>query len=271
MTMTVANRSGFWYSQAMIEPVPATSDRPVTKFPWLLFVESILWVGALEIAIVIHRLGLYIAAGYGVFVILIAIWQWRRRSSTNVATLAMSYIVVASIASLSFVPGPWPQHVIVAASTLLLWFVGQQRQRLHDNIRGRIMSFATAVLTWLSWYSLLSASIYLNIRIGWLVGGAGIITAAAALLVWLESGLSFKQCRGALVAMLWFGAEVFLVTWWLPTAIIVGSTVGATIIALVIQAGRHLLRGHWEPTRSKRYLTVGITIVVVALATARWT
>lgn len=251
-----------------IPQVPTPPGEKTNSF-FLAFITAV-WVVALELAIRYHTIGLYIAMGMAVLIIVWALVQWRRRLMTNVAGVATFMIAVTTISAISFAPGPWPQHVVVAVSAGLLWLVGQQRQRPHDDLRRRTMAFTTAVLIWFSWYSLLSASVYLNINVLWLVPVAALMTTAAALVGWLETDLTLRQVRWGLLATAWFGAELFAVTWWLPTAILVSSTVATTVVALMVQAARHLWKGHWEPGRSRRYVAVGATVVLIVLATARW-
>lgn len=132
------------------------------------------------------------------------------------------------------------------------------------------MATNTAVITWCGWYALLSAGVYLNLSpIVIIVGGAA-LSAVAAVLVWFEAGLSFRQVRWGLLAVAWLGAELLTLTWWLPTALVVGSVIGATTITLVVQATRHLWSGEWQPGRGRRYLVAGLTICLSALISARW-
>ncbi len=251
-----------------IEQTPLEKNTVV--IPWTMIVEVVIWFTALELAIRDHIVGLYIAAGIAVLLFIVSFLQWRRGWSTNVAALASSLIIIATLGGIVFVPGPWPQHAIAALSVVLLWLVGLQRLRIHDDLRGRTMAMVTAVLLWLFWYSLISASIYLNLQLVWMVLAASMISALAALLVWLESGIAFRVFRIGLLVMAWFGAELYIVTWWLPTSILVGSAIATTIMALLIQASRHLWKGYWEPGRSRRYLVVGIVITAILLLTARW-
>ena len=237
--------------------------------PWSLWISTALWLGSVEFTIIDHRNGFFVSMAVAVVLALLALWQWRKKLSTNVAALASGMTMVISLAGVSFAPGWWAQQAVAVVSALLLVFIGQQRLRQHDDLRGRTTAFTTALLIWLSWFSLLSASVFLNIRLGWLVAGGSVVTALAALLVWLETGITFRQSRWGLLALLWLGAELFVVTWWLPTTIYVGSAVATTILALVIQASRHLLRGRWEPGRSRRYLMIGSTITATVLLTAR--
>lgn len=245
-------------------------DEPASATPWSLWVGTTLWLASLEFAIRNHRIGLFALIAVALILIFVAIWQWRKKTSTSVAALATGLTLIITIAGISFAPGFWPQHVVAIMSASLLIFIGQQRLRQHDDLRGRTTAFTTALLLWLSWFSLLSASIYLDVRLAWLVIGAAVISTLAGWLVWLESGLTWRQCRIGLLAMGWLGAELFVVTWWLPTTTYVGSAVATTILALVIQANRHLLEGRWEPGRAKRYLVIGTTIISVVLLSARW-
>lgn len=249
------------------KPIENTSGKSQSII--LVFV-TLLWLAALETVIRYHGIGIYIAAGMAVVIMLWAIWQWRGHHMTNVASVATFMIAITTMAAVSFVPGPWPQHIVTVVSVGLLWLVGKQRQRAHDDLRRRTMAFTTAVLIWFSWYGLLSASVYVNIAIYWLVPVAAVMTTTAALVGWLETDLTLRQVRWGLLAMAWFGAELFVVTWWLPTAILVSSTVATTIVALLVQATRHLWKGHWEPGRSRRYVLVGSAVIVAVLATARW-
>lgn len=248
----------------------SVSEKSQTIIPWTVIVASVLWLAALEFSISNHTAGLYTAAGVAVMLIGASLWQWRKKWSTNVASSATILIVITTIGAISFVPGGWEQHVVAAVSVVLFWLVSRQRLRQHDQLRGRTMAFTTAVLVWFSWFSLLSASIYLNLNIGWLIGGASVMTAAGAMLVWSESGLLWKQYRWAALAMMVFGAELFIATWWLPTSLLVNSTISTTLVALTIQASRHLLKSHWEAGRTRRYLVIGFVIISIVLLTARW-
>lgn len=250
-------------------PQPASAQSRISGAGFVA--PALLWLIGLEMAIQYHRVGLIIAAGIGLILIAWAAWQWRLKISNSVVAVATAMLVVTTLGGVSFVAGAWAQQIIIVASVLTLWLVGQQRQRQHDSLRGRTMAFATALFIWLTWFIFLSASVYLNIRVVWLMIGASIMTAAAAHLVWLESGIDPRKYRWGVVAVAWFGAELFAVTWWLPTSIIVGSAVATTVVALLIQASRHLWSGNWEPGRSRRYLVIGSTIITLVLLTARWT
>ncbi len=248
------------------QPVPHQSTVSGVGF----VVPAALWLAGLEMAIRYHRVGLLMAAGIGLVLLAWAAWQWRRKLSNSVVAVATTMLAVTTLGGLSFAAGAWAQQTIIVVSVLTLYLVGQQRQRQHDDLRGRTMAFATALFIWLTWFSFLSASVYLNIRMPWLVLGASIMTAAAAHLVWLESGIDPKKYRWGLLAVAWFGAELFAVTWWLPTSIFVGSAVATTVVALLIQASRHLWKGHWEAGRSRRYVVIGGAIIMVVLLSARW-
>ncbi len=235
-----------------------------------LVVPALLWLVGLEMAARYHRIGVAVVMGIGLLLLIWVTWQWRKKQSNSVSALATGLVVVTTIGGLSFVAGTIAQQSIIVLSVIMIWLVGQQRLRQHDDLRGRTMAFLTAIFIWLTWFSFLSASVYLNIRMLWLVLGAALMTAAAAHLVWLESGIDPRRYRWGLVALAWFGAELFVVTWWLPTSIFVGSAVATTVVALLIQASRHLWKGHWEAGRSRRYLKIGIVVIILVLASARW-
>jgi len=247
---------------------PASTQSTITGAAFI--VPAALWLASLEMAIRYHRVGLIAAGVVGLALIVWAVWQWWVKISNSVVAVATTMLVLTTLGGLSFVAGIWAQQVVIVVGVLTLWLVGQQRQRQHDDLRGRTMAFATAVFIWLTWFSFLSASVYLNIRMIWLLGGAALMTAAAAHLVWLESGIDPKKYRWGLFAVAWFGGELFAVTWWLPTTIFVGSAVATTVVALMIQACRHLWVGNWEPGRSRRYLTIGTGVILFVLLSARW-
>lgn len=265
----LAEKADFCYSISTMMSSESPTES-VSNVPWVLFVLGLLWFGSLEFIIRQHRLGLFIAAGMAVAISTYAVVQWRRRTSTNVASLAIMLTVIITLAGMSFAPGIWAQHTVAILSVLLLLLISRLRLRQHDDLRGRTTAYITAFFIWMSWFCLLSASIYLNLNLAWLVVGAGFMTAIAALLVWMESGIPLKHVRRGLLAMAIFGAELFVVLWWLPTTTYVGSAVATTIVALVIQASRHLWKGHWEPGRSRRYFVVGLSVMMLVLLTARW-
>lgn len=246
------------------------SDEPASQTPWSVWAATVVWLASLEFTISNHRVGLYVTALVAIGLITFAIFQWRQKSATNVAALSSSLTLIISLGGLSFAPGFWPQQIVAIISAMLLLFIGQQRLRQHDDLRGRTTAFTTALLLWLSWFSLLSASIYLDVYLAWLILAAATMTSLAGLLVWLETGISWRQSRLGLMAMFWLGAELFVVTWWLPTTTYVGSSIATTILALVIQANRHLLKDHWESGRAKRYLVIGTVILTMVLLSARW-
>lgn len=235
-----------------------------------LVVPALFWLVGLEMAVRYHRVGLVTALVVGLGLVGYFFWQWRRKQANSVAVVATGLLVLTTIGGLSFVAGMWAQQTVILLGTITLWIVGQQRLRQHDDLRGRTMAYATALFIWLSWFSLISASIYLNISMVWLTLIAAIMTAAAAHLVWLESGIDPRRYRWGLIAVAWFGAELFAVTWWLPTTIFVGSAVATTIVALLIQASRHLWKDHWEAGRSRRYLFIGTAILLAVFLSARW-
>lgn len=234
------------------------------------FTLAVFWFIGLESAIRFHRLGLYIAAGLGVLLIIWAALLWRRGRATNVSALALFAHLPTSLAAMSFIGGVWAQHAVAIISAALIWFIIRQQRRSHDDLRGRTMAFITAVITWFGWFALLSAGVYLNVSPLGMIAAGGLLSAAAALLVWIESGLPWQTIRLGLLAVGWFGAELFTLVWWLPTALLVGSVVGATIIVLVVQATRHLWENQWESGRGRRYLLVGSIVCLVVLTTARW-
>lgn len=248
------------------QPVSTLPTRSSAGF----VVPAALWLSGLEMAVRYHFVGLLTAAAIGLGLIAWAAWQWKLKISNSVAAVATVMLVLTTLGGLSFVAGIWAQQFMIVASVLTLWLVGQQRQRQHDSLRGRTMAFATALFIWLTWFSFLSASVYLNIKVVWLLIGASIMTAAAAHLVWLESGIDPKKYRWGILAVAWFGAELFAVTWWLPTTIFVGSAVATTIVALLIQATRHLWKNDWEAGRSRRYVAIGASIISIVLLSARW-
>lgn len=231
---------------------------------------AVLWFFALEFTIRYHRVGLFAAAGIGLMLMIGLAWSWRRHQSTWSSVTATVAHLSTSLGAVSFAGGIWTQHAFAAASAILFGLILRQRRRSHDDLRGRTMALNMAAVTWFGWYSLLSAGVYLDTSPITIFCGGALLSFVAAFLVWNESGLKLAETRWGLIAMGWFGAELFALTWWLPTALIVGSVIGTTITVLVVQASRHLWTGQWEAGRSRRYILTGASICLLALLSARW-
>src|SRR5262249_11144792 len=139
-----------------------------------------------------------------------------------------------------------------------------------SGLQGRVTLFVMTISYWFGWVSLLNMHVLLNLQTWWLMMAAVLLTAAVAVIVWLDGGVPAPTVRRRLWLPLWLSAELWVAVWALPTSALVGSTIAVTVMMLWLQFCRHLWRNTWRPDRSQRYVLVGATAIILALLTARW-
>lgn len=275
----------------MVE-VMSTPDQPVTGLgsgwpAWLPSVIGLLWFVGLEFIIqsgdrrTVEVIGLSLAAA---IMLITVVWQWRadrRRQRPPDGSLGTWLILLSSIGATIFagaltnassmVVRHLPAHIVALTSAILLvgWLHHQERHVI-DPLRGRFAVFAMTIVVWWTIISLLSWAVFLSLSVWWVVGGGAAVALLASLVVWWDAGVATETIRRALIPTAIIGLEVMAVSWWLPTAVLVGATVATTIIIFFIQVGRHLWLHTWHPGRGRRYVLTGGLVLALVLLTARW-
>ena len=239
--------------------------------PWLVAVFCLAWAGAFEL------FGRWIVPGGIVaFLVMVAIMATIRMMrkilpnswSAMVGTAVIFLTSVAAFIFMTTVLGR--QLVIVTSAGLLVVLLHSEEHSPVELLQGRTTLLAMVVSYWLGFVGLLGMKVFLNWPLWILCLAAGVLTLAVAGVIWSEAGVPHWKVRLPLIFSAWLGAELYLGMWALPTALFVGSAVGATVALLWIQATRHMWLNSWRPERGRRYLALGATIIVVVLLTARW-
>ncbi len=255
----------------MDAPLPHPESAGDSRFGVVVTGLGVIWFVALEAVLRWPRAGAWLALGLGV---LLAVWtsRWRTRERSRWSLpLAVALMTLTSLGALIFTSHHLAQHLMALLSAVTLTsFLDQAQHEMADELRGRLASFSLAVSLWFGWLALLSAGTFLSVDRWWLVLGGAALTTAVAVVLWLECGMGSPLWRRWLPVFGWLGAETMLVTWWLPTSVLVGSVVATTLLSLMIQSSRHVWQGTWEPGRGRRYVLVGSAIMLLVMVTARW-
>lgn len=254
----------------MEEPL-SQPQPPASRFGAVVVSIGVIWFLMIEAMLRWQQVGVWVALGYAVFIAILATrWRTRERSRWSLPP-AILLISLTSLGAVLFTSNNLAQHLVAGLSALsLISFLDQAQHAMADELRGRLASFTMAVVLWFGWMTLLSAGTFFPLSWQWVVAGGATMTGLVSLVLWLESGIGWRTFGGWLPAVVWLGAEVMVVTWWLPTSVFVGSLVAVTVLTLFLQAARHIFQQRWEPGRGRRYAIVGVSIITVVLATARW-
>lgn len=255
----------------MDAPLAHPESAGASRFGVVVTGLGVIWFLALEAVLRWPRVGVWLAFGLAA---LLAVWtgRWRTRERSRWSLpLAVALITFTSLGALVFASHHLAQHLMALLSAVTLTsFLDQAQHEMADELRGRLASFSLTVSLWFGWLALLSAGTFLSVDRWWLVLGGTALTTTVAVVLWLECGVAGRLWRRWLPAFAWLGAETTLVTWWLPTSVLVGSIAATTLLSLMIQSSRHIWQGAWEAGRGRRYVLVGSAIMLLVLVTARW-
>lgn len=248
---------------------PALQQKMETQAGVVL--AGLLWLGALEWLIVQPSIGIWAAAATAVLIVTVGGLWLSMRGSRWLLMVHLFVVVATSATALSFVTERlWQHGVAIIAAGLV---VGAFRQAFEPSellLRGRLAAFSMTIVMWFGWVSILSVNVFTNLATWWLTLFGAVLMTAVTVVVWAEAEVPWRKFGRWLPVWALWGAEMALVIWWLPTSIIVSSIVATTIIMLFLQAARHYWLDTWSPDRGRRYITVGSTIVIAVLLTARW-
>lgn len=255
-------------------PEAESSERSEIIFEVLAFIGSGMWLGALLFTIARPKPGVYVTAAVLLGLVWLTLWLAQQREELarpRLAALATLLYLMATFGAISFTGSHLTQQVIAVVSAIVFFLSSRHWHRTKEPLfRGRVaafmMTFAVAGL----WYTLLSANVLVVLSWYWLLVLAAGLTMAVAVVVWREAALPWPHVRQALPAVIIFGVEVMLATWWLPTVPFVGTIIATTMLMLTLQFTRHIFKGDWTPGRGRRYMAIGMAIVIIVLATARW-
>ncbi len=244
----------------------------LTFFRGLTFAVAFFWFAILEWSMTHARIGVPAA---GIMAIALTLWttRWRTNNPSRIGlALGTFNLLACCLLGFGFVPEGLPQHVVAVFSALLLivW-LQQSMERLDEGIRGRIALLLMTCAYWLSLIGLLGSSIFANVDWWWLAVASGALTSTIAMVVWLEVGAQWLVFRRAMPFIFLLGAELYMVIWWLPTSVLVGSVIATTIMMLFLQLCRHIWLDTWQAVKGRRYIVVGGTIIALVMLTARWT
>lgn len=232
---------------------------------------ALLWVGALEWYRVNPKIG---AIAMVVVFAATSIWAYRHRQhlvSRGSFWLGITVYAVTGLGALSFVSTPFSQHLVIAIMSIVAWFYLRQAVRpTSSELQGRTATFVMSLVYFSGVMSLLSLGIFARQPWWVVVGGGTVLYTLVAAIVWLDLEVPLRNFRRSLPWMAFLGAELMGVAWWLPTSVYASSILVTTIGVLFIHLGRHVWGDTWRPARGRRYLAIGLAIVVLVLLTARW-
>lgn len=232
---------------------------------------GLLWFAVLEWLIAQPHIGAW-AAGIAAVVIILVGGIWLSIQGSR--WLLMNHLFVVLVTSglaLTFVTDPtWRHGVAVVGAGMVMAAFRQALEPPEHHLRGRLAAFTMTIVMWFGWISIFSVNVFTNLTTWWFLLFGAAITTAVAIIVWAEADVPWSRFVPWLPVWAIFGAEVAAVTWWLPTSIFVSSIVATTLLMLVFQAMRHYWLETWTSDRGRRYVSVGLSIIVVVLLTARW-
>jgi hypothetical protein len=229
------------------------------------------WLGAIELVINTLLVGAIAIALASALVIGWTFFGRHQVTSRLALRIGMILILISTIGALVFLPHGALIQLLCWGSAALVFIYGQQATEPTPTLlQGRLTTFAMVVVIWLILLASLSWAVYINGQ-WWEVGLVGLVTVPlVATVICLELGVAGRQIRSIIPWLAGLGAELFIATWWLPTAVIVGATVTTVVVTLFIHAVRHVWVGNWQPARARRYLIIGLAIVSLVLLTARY-
>jgi len=232
---------------------------------------GLLWLGALEWLIVQPTIGLWAAATAAVLIVMVG-GLWLSIYGSRWLLMVHLFVVVATSATaLSFVTDRlWQHAVAIVGAGLVISAFRQALEPAEQHLRGRLAAFGMTIVMWFGWLSILSVNVFTNLATWWLMIFGAVLMTGVTIVVWAEADVPWRRFSRWLPVWAFWGAEMALVIWWLPTSIIVSSIVATTIIMLFLQAMRHYWLATWSADRGRRYVAVAGGIVTAVLLTARW-
>jgi hypothetical protein len=179
--------------------------------------------------------------------------------------------MLASVSMVSFVTSPVAKYATLISSGILLWmYLRQATLPTSNELQGRMMIF----LMTLSFWSGMVALYFLGVMVNWpwwrVISIGAVFYVVVATIVWLDLQVAFKTFRRALFPMFWLGAELAAIGWWLSTSVWVSSFIVTVLGMMMVHSTRHVWLNSWKPGRGKRYLILGITVLLSVLLTAKW-
>lgn len=232
---------------------------------------GLLWFGVLEWLIAQPPVGRWGAALVALLVMIVGGWWLSIKGSRWLLVVHLFVVLVASGTALLFVTNRgWQHGVAIVGAGLVTAAFRQALVPPEQHLRGRLAAFAMTLVMWFGWVTILSLNVFTNLANWWLMLFGAIMTTAVATVVWAEADVPFRRFARALPFWTLLGAEMTVVIWWLPTSIFVSSVVATTILMFFLQTIRHYWLETWSPDRGRRYLTVGGSIIVAVMLTARW-
>ncbi len=226
---------------------------------------------ALYLMISLPRFGLWVT-GFLSIIFPLLIWrQWPGKRPGWLAIISLLFLL-SSGAAVSVISLAIWQYVILAASGIFFAAVLTIRRDPDDVLAGRLINVVAALTVFFGWITFLSfgIGIFFIWPWWWLAISGALLTGAMSVIIWQTSGVPWHVSRRHLWLAVILGFEIMLATWWLPTVVFVGGILAATLVTLWAQTLRHIWLQTWEPGRGRRYLTVGLSIIMAVLITARW-
>lgn len=255
-----------WKSMAYVE---SQLERAARFELWSVSAGAV-WFGALELMRLRPAFGWVVVAATAVIFCLLAS-RFGRGSVKFVSVVGTLLMLLGGFGMLFFISGTVVQHVITAAAGIMLmvWFQ-HQRSAESSEVRGRAMAFLMTLAVASIWSAILHFGILLNVQ-WWILALGGLtLSFLTALVMWMEFGIPWKKLRAAGFMMAVLGAELTIAVWWLSTSVFVGAVIATTALMLMIRVGRHIMLQTWKTGRGRRYLAIGLTIILLMLFTARW-
>ncbi len=232
---------------------------------------ALLWGGALEWYRAQPTVGVF---SVGAVFLVVLWWAYVHRQhlvSRSSFWLGVAAYFAATLGALSFIASVPIQHLIIAAIAVVAWiYLDQATHHMTEDLQGRVAVFVMTVTYFCAMLSLLNFAVFVFQPWWVVVAGGTVMFILLTMIVWLDVGIPAKKFRRGLLWMGWLGAEIALVAWWLPTSVYVSSVVATTMGMLMIHLGRHVWRDSWDASRGKRYVAIGLAVILLTILTARW-
>lgn len=236
----------------------------------LLIGLAAIWFGAMQAFIARPLLGFSAVFVAGIIILGWVFGARHRVISSWSYRLGVVLVLLSSLLAMIFLGENGQQYMAWGSAILLLIYLQQATEHTPTLLQGRITTFVMTVTMWLLVWSFLNWAVFVNGRWWQVVLGGVLAVTAVSIVVWLELGIAWQKFRSTLPAMVWLGGALLLTIWWLPTAVVVSSTVATVMIMLFIHIIRYVWIGDWQPRRGHRYLLIGGIIIATTLLTARW-
>lgn len=253
-------------------PGADSSVSPHDERPQLApFLWGVAWSGVLWWFLRQPAMGIWYALGLAV---LVSLWAYRHRQhlvSPRSFWWGTAVFLLASVTMISFVTSSVAKYATLVMSGILLWaYLRQAIQQTNEELQGRMMIF---IMT-LSYWSGMASLYFLGIMMSWpwwqIFSIGAIWYAMVATIVWLDLRVALKTFRRALLPMVWLGAELAAVGWWLSTSVWTSSVLVTVLGMMMVHMSRHVWLDTWKPGRGKRYILLGVSVMAMVILTAKW-